>query len=201
MQSRQRGRDNVETNAQNSPKANLLDLIRRTQEQMGIMREPRVESSNTNNLQKFNNNNVSVKKVNSISNNNINTVPKTKEDIDKIVSEASKVKPVESKFDNIKNFNNQAYSSNQQFKNVENAKKISSTRDINKAIKLIEAKQIAKNLEEEASKSGDYYNVYKNYADKKIGQLAENVDNATNLSGAMANFKLGVKKRCNKYYW
>ena len=100
---------------------------------------------------------------------------------------------------NIKNFNNLQYNSNQQLNNVNNARKVSMN-DL-KNIKSIENTVTAMNLEQEAKNTGDYYNTYKGYADKVIADMGNKIDDATNFSGALSNLGIGVKKRFNKYCW
>lgn len=97
-----------------TPKVNLFDLIKRVQDEKNnsVARVPRRVENNQNNVNSIANNNLNKVKVDSNLNNN---VPKTKEDIDKMVYSMNKVNQniKEKELNNIKNFNNQAYSQGQ----------------------------------------------------------------------------------------
>lgn len=200
MQRRQQGRDNVESNVSSmqSSKGNLLDFIRRTQEERDRIRSSRANSVANVKRDFLSNGAISKQEVKSVSDDRVINVPKTQDDIDRIVNSMSKVNDnyKDDTLNNIKNFNNLQYNSNQQLNNVNNAKKVSMN-----DLKNIENTVTAMNLKQEAKNTGDYYNTYKGYADKVIADMGNKIDDATNFSGALSNLGIGVKKRFNKYCW
>lgn len=139
--------------------------------------------------------------LNGTSNGNDTASIATQADVNKMINSMSKVNVnyKDDTLNNIKNFNNLQYNSNQQLNNVNNARKVSMN-DL-KNIKSIENTVTAMNLEQEAKNTGDYYNTYKGYADKVIADMGNKIDDATNFSGALSNLGIGVKKRFNKYCW